>query len=307
MDHDSVHLARARRDTPRPLILPRYDAVTPSSPIDAGLIDQLTTVASRAAATILAIREQALNPRIKPDLSPVTAADQASEAVILEQIALLLPGIPIISEEAGASAGAPTRLSGDFVLLDPLDGTRELMAGRDEFTINLALVAAGQPILGVIVAPALGMTWRTAPTGGSAQRLRLAPGSDAKQASDIATIRARHTPKSGVIAAVSRSHFDPATDAILGRLGQRYGTIERLAIGSAIKFCRIAEGAADIYPRLAPTHQWDVAAGHAIIAAAGGTVTTPDGSPLSYGAAPDCQRVAGFIAWGDPAAANAGW
>lgn len=283
------------------------DTVTPRAAFDASLVDQLTTAASCAAATILAIRKHALNPRTKPDLSPVTAADQASEAVILEQIVRLLPGVPIISEEAGASAGASTRASGDFMLLDPLDGTRELMAGRDEFTINLALVAAGQPILGVIAAPALGMTWRTAPVGGGAQRLRLAPGSDAKQASDITTIRTRRIPKSGIIAAVSRSHFDPATDAILGRLGQRYGAIERLAVGSAIKFCRIAEGTADIYPRLAPTHQWDIAAGHAIIAAAGGTVTTPDGSPLSYRAAPDCQRVAGFIAWGDPAAANTGW
>ncbi len=279
--------------------------MTPNASFDASLIDRLTTTVSRAASTILDIREQALSPRLKPDLSPVTAADRASEAIILGEIARLLPGVPIISEEAGASPLAAAR--GEFMLIDPLDGTRELMAGRDEFTINLALIAAGQPILGIIAAPALGMIWRTAPAGGGAQRLRVAPGLDAGQATDITPIRARRMPKSGIVAAISRSHFDPATDYILGRLGQRYGAIERLAIGSAIKFCRIAEGAADIYPRLAPTHQWDIAAGHAIIVAAGGAVTTPNRSSLSYDAGPDSQRVAGFIAWGDPAAANAGW
>jgi 3'(2'), 5'-bisphosphate nucleotidase len=279
----------------------------PSASSHAGLIDQLTSVASRAAAAILAIRTPALDPRTKSDLSPVTAADHASEAIILEEIARLLPGVPIISEEASAATTAPAMTGSDFVLVDPLDGTRELMAGRDEFTINLALVVAGRPTLGVIAAPAFGTVWRTAPRGDGAQRLRLTPGMAANAATDITAIRTRPLPRSGVIAAVSRSHFDPDTDAFLKRLGARYGDIKRLAIGSAIKLCRVAEGEVDIYPRLAPTHLWDVAAGDAIITAAGGTITTADGLPLSYGIGADCQHVPGFVAWADPAAATASW
>jgi 3'(2'), 5'-bisphosphate nucleotidase len=110
-------------------------------------------------------------------------------------------------------------------------------------------------------------------------------------------------PKAGIVAAVSRSHFDAATDAFLTRLAARFGEVTRLASGSAIKLCRVAEGSADVYPRLAPTHQWDVAAGHAILAAAGGTVTTPERRPVSYRPA-DGLRVPGFIAWGDPAAVD---
>jgi 3'(2'), 5'-bisphosphate nucleotidase len=269
-------------------------------PSDAALIDQLTTIVSRAAAAILAVRESALNPRTKADQSPVTAADDASEAIILEGVARLLPGVPVISEEASART-AVEMVGNDVILVDPVDGTRELVAGRDEFTINLGLVRAGLPVLGIVAAPALGLVWRTAP-GGGAQRFRLTPGAAADAAAEVAAIRTRPMPKSGIVAVVSRSHFDAASDAFLARLGD----VTRLASGSAIKLCRVAEGSADIYPRLAPTHLWDVAAGHAILAAAGGTVTTPDRLPLSYRPDADGLRVPGFIAWGDPSAVNAG-
>lgn len=270
---------------------------------DARLIDDLTTLVSRAAAAILEIRARALNPRTKADQSPVTAADDASEAIILEGAARLLPSVLVISEEAIA-AGASATIASEFILVDPVDGTRELVAGRDEFTINLALVRDGAPALGVIAAPALGMVWRTTP-GGGAERFRLPPGAAADSATEIAKIRTRATPTSDIVAAVSRSHFDPATDAFLARLGAQFGPITRLASGSAIKLCRVAEGLADVYPRLAPTHQWDVAAGHAIVAAAGGVVTTPDRLPLSYRPA-EGLRVPGFIAWGDPSAVERG-
>jgi 3'(2'), 5'-bisphosphate nucleotidase len=272
-------------------------------PFDAALIGHLTTVVSRAAAAILAARASALNPRTKADQSPVTAADDASEAIIIEGVAKLLPGVPIISEEASARA-AVAAVAGDFVLVDPVDGTRELVAGRDEFTVNLAMVRAGLPALGIITAPALGLVWRTA-AGGGAERFRLAPGAPASAASDVTAIRTRAMPKGGVVAAVSRSHFDPATEAFLTRLAGRFGEIARRPSGSAIKLCRVAEGAADVYPRLAPTHQWDVAAGHAILAAAGGTVTAPDLSPLTYWPGAEALRVPGFVAWGDPSAAEA--
>jgi 3'(2'), 5'-bisphosphate nucleotidase len=267
---------------------------------DSALIDELTTIVSRAAAAILAARASALNTRTKADQSPVTAADDASEAIILEGVGRLLPGVPAISEEADARS-ATGLVGSEFILIDPVDGTRELVGGRDEFTINLGLVRDGLPALGIVAAPALGMVWRTAPDGG-AQRFRLAPGAAAGAATDLATIRTRPMPTSAIVAVVSRSHFDPATDAFLTRLGD----VQRLESGSAIKLCRVAEGTADVYPRLASTHQWDVAAGHAILAAAGGSVTTPDRKPLIY--QPDCEglRVPGFIAWGDPAAVNAG-
>ncbi|MBX9775307.1 MAG: 3'(2'),5'-bisphosphate nucleotidase CysQ [Xanthobacteraceae bacterium] len=270
-------------------------------PSDAALIEDMTTIVSRAAAAVLAARESALNTRTKADQSPVTAADDASEALILEGMARVLPGVPVISEEASARA-AVGAVGDEFILVDPVDGTRELVAGRDEFTINLGLVRDGLPALGIVMAPALGLAWRTA-AGGGAERFRLVPGAAADTATEIAAIRTRPMPKAGIVAAVSRSHFDAATGAFLTRLGARFGEVTRLESGSAIKLCRVAEGVADVYPRLAPTHQWDVAAGHAILAAAGGTVTTAEGLPLSYRPA-DGLRVAGFIAWGDPSAAT---
>lgn len=267
-------------------------------PFDAGLIDQLTTIVSRAAAAILAIRAEALHARAKADQSPVTAADEASEAIILDEVSRLLPGVPIISEEAGVPTSAISAAA-DVILVDPVDGTRELVAGRDEFTVNLGLLRAGRPAFGIIAAPALGLIWRTAP-GGGAQRLLLAPGAPARAATQCIPIRTRPMPKSGIVAAVSRSHFDPATDAFLARLGD----VTRMAEGSAIKFCHVAEGTADVYPRLAPTYPWDVAAGHAILMAAGGTITTPDRAPLTYCLEADRMRIPGFVAWGDPAAAG---
>jgi 3'(2'), 5'-bisphosphate nucleotidase len=271
-------------------------------PSDDALLDQMTTIVSRAAAAILAARANALDTRTKADQSPVTAADDASEAIIMEGMTRLLPGVPIISEEASARA-AVGAIGDEFILIDPVDGTRELVAGRDEFTINLGLIRDGRAALGIVMAPALGLVWRTA-AGGGAERFRLAAGGGADTARETTAIRTRPMPKGGVVAAVSRSHFDAATGAFLGQLATRYGTVTRLETGSAIKLCYVAEGAADVYPRLAPTHQWDVAAGHAILAAAGGTVTTAAGLPLSYRPA-DGLRVEGFIAWGDPAAAIA--
>ncbi|MCC6886922.1 MAG: 3'(2'),5'-bisphosphate nucleotidase CysQ [Hyphomicrobiales bacterium] len=270
---------------------------------DAGLIDALTTVVSRAAAAILAVRAQALNPRTKADQSPVTAADDASEAIILDGLARLMPGVPVVSEEAGARSATQAR-SGEVILVDPVDGTRELVAGRDEFTINLGLIRDARPVLGIVAAPALGLVWRTGAHGG-AERFRLATGAAADTATERMAIRSRSLPPDGAVAVVSRSHFDPNTAAFLTRLEARLGPIARLDSGSAIKLCRVAEGAADVYPRLAPTHQWDVAAGHAILAAAGGVVTNPDGTALRYDADSESRRVAGFIAWGDPTAAEA--
>lgn len=264
------------------------------------LLDELTTLVSSAAAAVLTARAGVLNVRAKPDLSPVTAADEAAEAVLLEGVARLIPGVPIVSEERIAKAHpneVPLARLGDcVVLVDPVDGTRELVAGRDEFTINLAVASGGRPILGIVSAPALGLIWRGV-EGQGAERLRLPPGAPAA-AAERAPVRPRPLPGGRLIAAVSRSHLDAETVAFLARLPQ----VERLVCGSAVKLCRVAEGAADVYPRLAPVREWDIAAGHAIVAAAGGIVTRPDGTPLSYGRLDRDFLVSGFIAWGDPSA-----
>jgi 3'(2'), 5'-bisphosphate nucleotidase len=255
----------------------------------AGLLDDLTKIVAHACAVIRDISPTAAGQHLKPDQSPVTAADVASEVAILEGLAKLMPEAPVLSEEMVSSKGPPV-LDGSFFVVDPLDGTREYIAGRDEFTVNLGIVTRGTPILGIIAAPKRGQLWRGI-VGGKVERLRLlADGADQPQ-----SIRTRRWPSVGV-AVVSRSHLDPNTEKFLAGLGQ----VERLPSGSAIKFCQIAEGSADVYPRLATTCEWDVAAGHALVAAAGGIVTTPDGGSLTFGHADRNFRVPAFIAWGDP-------
>jgi 3'(2'), 5'-bisphosphate nucleotidase len=267
-----------------------------ASPTDGPLADAMTTLMSRAAAAVMAIDLSAVATRMKADRSPVTAADHAAQSVILDGLSHFLPGVPIVSEEANP---AEMTLDKDatFVLLDPLDGTREYLAGRPEFTINLAIVRRGIPVFGCISAPALGLVWRGV-AGDGAMRLALTPGADAGTCRDRIAITTRPLADPPVVA-VSRSHFDDDT----ARLLAHFPHAQRVAYGSALKFCRLAEGSVDLYPRLAPTHEWDVAAGHAIVAAAGGVVMRPDGSPLVYGQAAGDAIVPGFIAVGDRAAA----
>jgi 3'(2'), 5'-bisphosphate nucleotidase len=254
-------------------------------------LDALTEIVARAAAATLATPFSSVERRIKADQSPVTAADEASEAVIVEGVARLLPGIPVIAEESVGRAAA-ARLEPSFVLVDPLDGTKEFLAGRDEFTVNVAIVTQGVPIAGIIAAPAQGLLWRGV-VGGKAERLRL--GAGAVDADDRRVIRSRPAPER-LIAATSRSHLDQDTEAFLARLP----IAKRFPCGSSVKFCYLAQGQADIYPRLAPTHEWDIAAGCAILTAAGGSVTDPKGGQLQFGRRAEKFLVPGFIAWGDP-------
>jgi 3'(2'), 5'-bisphosphate nucleotidase len=263
---------------------------------DGRLLDELTAIVSAAAAAILAVRARSLDARIKADRSPVTAADHVAEDVILEGLARVLPGVSVVSEEA-AGHDPPAGVPGSFVLVDPLDGTRELVAGRDEFTVNLAIMTGGHPRLGIVAAPAHGILWRGV-VGQGAERVRLSPGARVSGAQERVAIRTRPLPRAGLVAAVSRSHLDAETERFLARLP----IAERLACGSAVKFCQVAEGVADVYPRLSTTCEWDVAAGHAVLAAAGGTVTAPAGDPLQYGRADRNFRVPAFVAWGDPSA-----
>jgi len=255
------------------------------------LLDGLTLIASRAAAAILAVPRLDLNRRDKPDASPVTAADDASETVILAGLARLMPGIPVVSEESTGNRpfdGLGTR----FAIVDPLDGTREFLADLDEYVVNIAIVENETPVAGVVAAPARGLIWRGY-AGHGAERLALAPGAAPEAARERVAIRTRSRPASGARVLISRSHLDAATDAYVDRLPQP----EKIACGSALKFCLLAEGSADLYPRLGPTSEWDIAAGHAVLVAAGGDLRKPDGGALRYGQ--DSFRVAGFIATGD--------
>jgi len=271
----------ASKATAGPIIMPD-DALR--------LLDEMTAIVARAAAATLATPVSEIERRIKPDHSPVTAADEASEAAIVEGLSRLLPELPVIAEESVAQA--PARLARSFAIVDPLDGTKEFLAGRDEFTVNLAIVTDGVPVVGIIAAPKQGLVWRG--VGGKADRLRMRWDEPAR--AERAAIHTRPAPERLVVA-TSRSHLDPRTEELLSRLP----VAERFACGSSIKFCQVAEGAADLYPRLAPTREWDIAAGCAILAAAGGAVTDPQGGPLRFGAIENQFLVPGFIAWGDPA------
>jgi 3'(2'), 5'-bisphosphate nucleotidase len=183
-----------------------------------------------------------------------------------------------------------------FFLIDPLDGTKEFLAGRSEFTVNLALVTDGAPLLGIVGAPALGLIWRGL-VGRGAERLTMTSEAAVPMAQPIHT-RLFPPPGSPWIAAVSRSHGDSRTEAFIAR---RPDAVRQVA-GSAIKFCRVAEGGADIYPRLSPTCEWDVAAGHAVVTAASGKVTDSTGGALRFGAGRADFIVPEFVAWGDPGA-----
>ncbi len=200
---------------------------------DGRLLDELTSIVSAAAAAIVAACAGSLDTRTKADLTPVTAADHAAEAVILEGLARLLPGMCVVSEEAAGRA-LPARIPDSFVLVDPLDGTRELVAGREEFTINLAIVDGERPRLGIVAAPAQGLLWRGI-EGRGAERLRLSPGAPANAAQARSVVRTRPAPRAGLVAAVSRSHLDPQTEALLARLpiADRYVWTRRLRCGSA--------------------------------------------------------------------------
>jgi 3'(2'), 5'-bisphosphate nucleotidase len=302
---ESTVAPKWRGDTPHPhdrqgqrgdIKVGTLTSVSEIPPAEAArLLHDLTGIIARACAVIRDVSPATVVQRMKADDSPVTAADEASQAVILEGLARVLPGIPVVSEE---SAGHNREKLGEsFLIVDPLDGTREFLAGRDEFTVNLAIISGGIPIAGIIAAPKRDRLWRGI-VGGKAERLRLLrDGVDQPH-----PVYTREWPDQGAVAAISRSHFDARTDAFLDSLGP----IQRLPSGSAIKFCQVAEGGADLYPRFATTCEWDVAAGHALVAAAGGIVQSAQGLPLAYGRTDQDFRIPSFIAWGDPGKAAAG-
>ncbi len=253
------------------------DAPEPDEDIEAlddeDLIAALRLIAERAGKIVLAyyVDLEDIEVRAKADASPVTEADEAAETFILTALKTLTPGIPAVSEEAAAAGQAPNVSGGLFWLVDPLDGTREFLAGNGEFTVNIALIQGGEPIAGVVHAPALAMTWAGA-----------GPGSAIFSQTDHPSmpIAARKLPEDGAVVVASRRHGDVED---LDRFLADYDVAEQLEAGSSIKFCLVASGKADLYPRFGRTMEWDTAAGHAVLLAAGGSVTrADDGRPLTY-------------------------
>jgi 3'(2'), 5'-bisphosphate nucleotidase len=227
----------------------------------------------------------------KADNSPVTAADREAEAILLEGLAKAAPGVPVVAEEA-VSQGRIPALSETFFLVDPLDGTREFIHGRGEFTVNVALIENRRPVFGIVYAPALSELYVTL----GPERAAFATVAPQRSAATLKgcgfkDIRVRHANPDALTAVASRSHLTPDTDAFL----KRYSVAECRNAGSSLKFGLLARGEADIYPRLGTTMEWDTAAGHALLVAAGGSVTTLDGAPLEYGKSG--FRNPHFVAW----------
>ncbi len=261
---------------------------------------QFGDIAVAAGREILRIRAGALAVRSKADSSPVTEADELAEVIIIKALRSLYPDLPVVAEEAVAAGDRPVA-GGQFLLVDPLDGTREFVAGLDEFTVNIAMISAGAPVAGAVYAPASGELWCGATGADGSGKAWKCPVVDPAGAAEVGaaqTIRARafHAPTS--IAVVSRA-FDDARAADFVR---SCGVVTARRSGSSIKFCHIAEGHADIYPRFGPTNEWDIAAGDAVLRAAGGVLLQQNGEPLRYGN----PRFASpfFVAFGDCAAAK---
>lgn len=236
---------------------------------DEALLSLAADLARRAGAAILAVRARGFEVLAKSDASPVTAADHAAEALILEGLRAAAPDIPAVAEEEVA-AGKTVAAARVYWLVDPLDGTREFAAGKDEFTVNIGLVREGRAVLGAVGVPAQGELF-----GGIVGR-----GAWKRTAAGERAIRTRAPPATGMDVVASRHH---ANDARLRRFlwGRPVASINH--IGSGLKFCRLAEGVADLYPRFGPTMEWDTAAPQAVLEAAGGAVQTLDGGSLTYG------------------------
>jgi 3'(2'), 5'-bisphosphate nucleotidase len=260
----------------------------------ARLADALLSVALAAGRVQMAHFAAGVSVALKQDQSPVTAADHESEEIILEGLARAAPGVPVIAEEE-VTAGRIPGIEGSFFLVDPLDGTKGFIKGRREFTVNIGLIEERRPVFGLIYAPALSELYVT--TGpDSAGMADIAPDAGARGLADCAVrpIRTRVPDPNAISALTSQSHLNKATTGFL----EGYNVIERRAVASSLKFCLLAKGDADLYPRIGPTCEWDTAAGHAILAAAGGAVTRIDGQPLLYGNVERRFVNPDFIAWG---------
>ncbi len=265
----------------------------PMSAVD--FAHRIRDIAREAGAIIMPYFQSDTGVRTKADSSPVTDADEAAEAHILEALKSFVPDIPVVAEEAMAAGHRP-EVGARFFLVDPLDGTREFISGRGEFTVNIALIDDGQPVLGAVYAPALSRMFFAA-LPDQAFEEQLSP--DGRVEAPARPITARQPPEVGLTAVASRSHRDERTDDYL----KRFKVASFVSAGSSLKFCLVAAGEADIYPRHGRTMEWDTAAGHAVLAAAGGSVRDFEGRPLRYGKAEEAFANPFFVARGRVAGA----
>jgi len=232
------------------------------------LVDDLAIAALEAGEAILEIVRRGFEVESKKDTSPVTEADRAAELIILAALARVAPGVPVIAEEEVAAGRIPAH-DDTYFLVDPLDGTKEFVRGGDDYTVNIGLIDHGVPKLGVVFAPATGRLH-----GGC-----VGEGAWLDEGQGRVPVKTRR--RGDITTAVaSKSHLNQAT---IDYLEAAVGNCGYVSIGSSLKFCIVAEGKADIYPRAAPTSEWDTAAGHAVLLAAGGLVDGPDGDALRYG------------------------
>lgn len=247
-----------------------------------------------AGAEILRIYATDFAVRAKDDASPVTEADSAAEAIILAGLHKLAPGIPVIAEEEAAAGRFPS-VAGTFFLVDPLDGTKEFIQKRSDFTVNIALIENGRPRFGLVYAPARALLAMTVGEN-KAVEAELAPDESGADLAMLACrpLRVRAASAEGLVAVVSHSHLDAETEAFLAKLK----IAKRSSAGSSLKFLFLAKGEADVYPRFGPTMEWDIAAGQAVLEAAGGIVVDTTGVPLRYGKTEVGLRNPSFIAWG---------
>ena len=255
------------------------------NPVGTDLQEAVIAIAREAAAAILAVYENTFEVEHKSDASPLTAADLAAHHCIVEGLERLTPDWPVLSEEAADIPWETRRHWQRYWLVDPLDGTREFVKRNGEFTVNIALIEAGVAVFGVVLAPVGGALWHGV-AGGPAYR---------RDGEADVMLRTR-APATGTLrVAASRSHRDARTEALLARMGDA----ETVGLGSSLKFCRIADGSLDVYPRFGPTSEWDTAAAQCVLEAAGGAVLAPDGRPFRYNQRPTLLN-GDFLALGDP-------
>ncbi|WP_319518097.1 3'(2'),5'-bisphosphate nucleotidase CysQ [uncultured Martelella sp.] len=228
--------------------------------------------ALEAGDAIMTIYENGIEVSYKDDASPVTVADEKAEEIILGHLNKAFPDIPVVAEESVAAGRVPDISGTSFFLVDPLDGTKEFINKREDFTVNIALIEDGAPVAGIVYAPAKGVAYRT--TQGGAEKLDV---SDGKVAGSVPI--ACRTKGKELVAVASRSHNSPETEAFM----QKIGVTDFTSVGSSLKFCIVAEGLADVYPRFGRTMEWDTAAGDAVLRAAGGMTYRTDNAIFVYG------------------------
>ncbi|MEL7296960.1 MAG: 3'(2'),5'-bisphosphate nucleotidase CysQ [Pseudomonadota bacterium] len=248
------------------------------------LAPTLLAIARAAGDAILTVYEQDFAVDQKADASPVTAADRAADALIREALLAAFPKLPVLSEESAIPDFAVRRRWSRYWLVDPLDGTREFVNRNGEFTVNIALIEDHRPVFGVIHAPVLGHSWWGGPDLGATAIID----------GETESLHVRRKSPATPTVLTSRSHLTPAVDAWLDKMG----SVEVQRVGSSLKFCYLAAGRGDVYPRFGPTSEWDTAAGHAVLRGAGGIVCRWDGTPLRYNTR-DSLLNPDFIAYAD--------